>query len=228
MDMVACANSSWIIVVISIERWFAVCKPFQKLRLFTNYRIGMSILCLFIASVICFSYFPFTVAVMKSKTIEINNVTLIQEYKCDMIEEYTKHYKYLGFVSIVLIYFVPFIILAILNAMILHRLHVSPFNRQNKHAKTVHKRDLTKSDMKRDDTMESSFIIANPQANLPVQKVSSLKTNHSKNDRSLSITLLTVSITFMILTFPFQIRLKKLHLFTLFFFNFNYFLVKKF
>ena len=64
VDMVACANSSWIIIIISIERWFAVCKPWQKSRVFTNNRVGIALLCLFIISVVIFAYFPFSMGVV--------------------------------------------------------------------------------------------------------------------------------------------------------------------
>ena len=203
--MVACANSSWIIVVISIERWFAVCKPFQKSRLFTKKRVASAILCLFIASLIFFSYFPFIVSVIKSNSTTgtttnetFNNYSTEYEYKCDMIEKYTKHYKYLGFVSIILIYFVPFFILAILNAIILCRLRVSPFKTK---LNLIVKNKILKNNETQIKELETKR--RNSLVLIALQKMTS---NGSKNDRSLHVTLLSVSITFMILTFPFQFR----------------------
>ena len=154
IDMVASANSSWIIIVISIERWLAVCRPFQKSRVFTNKRVIIIMFCLFIASLICFSYLPFVVALTKSNSTSeffsdnnINNSTEF-EYKCDTIEEYTKYYKYFGFVATILINFVHFFTLAILNAIIICRLRAGRFKNQNNVVNNT-KKNVNKSSQKR-------------------------------------------------------------------------------
>lgn len=236
VDMVACANSSWIIILISIERWFAVCKPWQKSRVFTNYRVGVALLTLFLISVVLFSYFPFSMVVSK-------NESLNKDFELECKINHAKYYKYLGFISILLIYFFPFVILAILNAMILYRLRVSPFSSKlvtlrnksfNKSLKVSSIKSKNSSKKKKEAILTNN---ENPSSNLigasvaasvgtsvslanPVstnnntqvasaslaQTVIPIQTTNSKNDRSLSITLLTVSITFVVLTFPFQIN----------------------
>ena len=128
----------------------------------------------------------------------LNNYSTEYEYKCDMIEKYTKHYKYLGFVSIILIYFVPFFILALLNAMILCRLRVSPFKAK---LNLIVKNKILKNNETQNKELETKR--RNSLVLIALQKMTS---NGSKNDRSLHVTLLSVSITFMILTFPFQFR----------------------
>jgi hypothetical protein len=210
VDMIACANSSWIIVVISIERWFAVVKPWQKSRVFTNKRVGIAILCLFLASIVLFSYFPFSMALAENKNYRNYSDKSDEQFKyeCGIKKNFEKIYEYLGFVSIILIYFLPFITLAILNAMILHRLRVSPFSNKQL-TLTRHKSFKRSNNSCKQKKKSEKNTASNLEKNSVTQSVvttQSQPVSNCKNDRSLSVTLLTVSVTFMILTFPFQIH----------------------
>lgn len=60
VDLVSCANSSWIILLISTERWFAVCQPWQKNAIFTSRMVKRTLLIILIASLCLFAYFPFS------------------------------------------------------------------------------------------------------------------------------------------------------------------------
>lgn len=51
LDLVFCASSSWIIIFISTERWFAVYKPFKKSRIFTNVRVAWTLLIIFLMGI---------------------------------------------------------------------------------------------------------------------------------------------------------------------------------
>ena len=222
-DLVLCANSSWIIVLISVERWFAVCRPWEKARLFTTQRVGVALASIFLFSTLFFLYFPFSLT-LKTHANSAKECRI----------EYEKAYNIFGTLSVILVYVMPFILLALLNAMIIFRLRLRPF-------KAPKVRKAPKLTKKSNTTLNASFTEANPpsmagndersvnneqnndaataatgkgspnKANgdgTPVKikksKSHSLSTSNSKTDRNLSITLVTVAITFMILTFPFQ------------------------
>lgn len=58
VDLVSCANSSWIIILISTERWFAVCRPWHKNAIFTSRMVARTIVSIFLVSTVLFAYFP--------------------------------------------------------------------------------------------------------------------------------------------------------------------------
>ena len=66
-DLVSCANSSWIILLISIERWFAVCRPWHKNQIFTSRMVTRTLLFIFFASIVLFVYFPLSLRLDSDK-----------------------------------------------------------------------------------------------------------------------------------------------------------------
>ena len=200
LDLVFCANSSWIIILISTERWFAVYKPWQKSKVFTNSRVAYTLLSLFLLAIVIFISIPLSMHI-----VEKDN-----KFECIIISE--QAYYIIGILSILLVYVIPFIILAILNAMIINRLRIRPFSLsyQQNRSFTVsskcslkRKRHSSKQPM---EIMEQADEMASLKKNQTIYKksISNVQYNNTKNDRNLSITLVTVAITFMILTFPFQ------------------------
>ena len=184
VDLVSCANSSWIIILISTERWFAVCKPWQKNKIFTTFTVKIILFIIFITSTLLFSYFPIIVGRIKNE--------------CHI--EHQQIYFIFGTLSVILVYFLPFFILAFLNAMIIVRLRHRPFQKK---FMTVKKFPVSKKSPdtvnKNNSTNEIPMLDETPQTfNLSAVPI------NSSNDQNLSITLVTLAITFMILTFPFQ------------------------
>ena len=217
VDLVFCAYSSWIIVLISTERWFAVCKPWQKSRVFTNTRVVVTLLCLFAFSLLMFIFFPISI---HREIIEEGSL-----YTCDVL--YKKIYKFFGIFSILLVYVFPFFILAFLNIMIILRLRLRPFkiksiNLKKNKDKRLSTFSLKNNEINNDKSNNTSNSNTNSKINIRDTKIELTNSNNlattcsalnntqsnqlanSKNDRNLNITLVTVAITFMILTFPFQ------------------------
>ncbi len=64
LDLVFCAHSSWIIILISTERWFAIYKPFKKARIFTNSRVAWTLLILFLLGTVVFIRIPLSMHLM--------------------------------------------------------------------------------------------------------------------------------------------------------------------
>lgn len=190
-DLVSSSNSSWIIILISFERYYAVCKPWEKQRKFTNKRVIFIILALFLFSLVFFSYFPFSLHLIK--TTHPNGSTLKE---CQLSNENV--YYIFGFISVVIVYILPFFVLFYLNLMIVFKLRVRPFNARSVSIKRE------KSNSKR-TTDISEFSLSQTDFSSPSQLNINSSQNQSKNDRNLSITLVTVAFTFMILTFPFQV-----------------------
>jgi hypothetical protein len=132
-DLVLCANSSWIIILISSERWFAVCKPWIKSRLFTNKRVAITLVCILLTSLVSFIYFPLSLHVepianvqskshIQSEKSEQQAIT----YECKI--HLNRIYTIFGSLSVLIVYVVPFITLALLNTMIIMRLRLRPFS----------------------------------------------------------------------------------------------------
>lgn len=186
VDLVSCANSSWIIILISSERWFAVCKPWQKNKIFTSCMVKKTLVAIFIASILLFVYFPICV--------RLNDV------ECEI--EHKEIYSIFGTLSVILVYVLPFFILAFLNIMIIVRLRQRPFQKKT----TNLRRKLSAAVPKNSKGHQANEVQGSEetQNNNNQQLLASIVTNNSKNDQNLSITLVTLAITFMILTFPFQ------------------------
>lgn len=147
----------------------------------------------------------------------------------------------MGTVSVILVYVMPFFMLAILNVMIIIRLKQRPFQsasisasrpsimpsrsqRSPSQANTagfqtgggllmpnsstfdeLSSTNGVGSSLRRPSEFRASITTTPPLINHPSTATSFAATsNTSKNDRNLSITLVTLAITFMIFTFPFQ------------------------
>jgi len=200
LDLVFCAHSSWIIILISTERWFAVYKPFKKARIFTNSRVAWTLLVLFLLGTVVFVRIPLSMHLVAADPA---NRTTVCGIRLKTV------YTLFGSLSIVLIYVLPSIILAILNVMIIVRLRIRPFSKSSVQMRRSTGRSL---DRQRRDTfrlrqqsvpeLASEADVSQPGH----QPRNSSNGGHinSKNDRNLSITLVTVAIVFMILTFPYQ------------------------
>ncbi|RNA29338.1 G-coupled receptor -like protein [Brachionus plicatilis] len=191
-DLISSSNSSWIIILISLERWYAVCKPWEKQRKFTNKRVLFIISALFLFSLAFFSYFPFSLHLTEST---YPDGTMVKE--CQLSNE--NIYYIFGFISVVIVYILPFFVLFYLNLMIVFKLRLRPFTARSistKREKSTLKKITEISEHSLSQTDASSPGQLNPSSSLQ---------NQSKNDRNLSITLVTVAFTFMILTFPFQV-----------------------
>lgn len=186
-DIVFCFMSAWITILISVERWLAVHKPWKKTKLFTKTRTILTILCLFIFACILAIFFPLTV-----KTSSNQN----REFVCDKNNK--TMYVTFGFISISLIYFVPFIILAVLNTKTIWALQKRPFKRRNSIQFEAHQPQLT--------VILHSHSSDNMKRQLsPQTKCQPMVLCYAKNDRNLTVTLLAVGITYMVLTFPYQL-----------------------
>jgi hypothetical protein len=131
-DLVFSANSSWTIIVISLERWFAVWRPWQKAKQFTNKRMKITIAALFLLSTLMFAYFPLSLRVARiedpaqNHVYYINNVTWVHTSECKI--DYERIYYFMGTMSVLAVYVAPFFILAILNIMIIIKLRQRPFS----------------------------------------------------------------------------------------------------
>lgn len=199
IDVIFSANSSWIIVLISSERWYGIYRPFKKSRKFTNARVGSTLVVIFILSLIVFLPLPFAFhRIVTDDNIEI----------CQLNSE--RIYVLFGILSIILIYVIPSIILAILNTMIVMRLRVRSFNltsvvmerkdtiKQQRSQSTKEQQLKTNTDVS--DLNEFSIDCTSMQTSDQGKTMST----QAKNDRNLSISLVIVTMVFVILTFPFQ------------------------
>ena len=215
-DLIFSANSSWIIILISVERWFAVWRPWQKAKQFTNKRMKIIILILFIFSTIVSAYFPLSIRnVNIEETVKSENKLKAKpthNYECRIYRDDV--YSLMGTASVLLIYVIPFFLLAILNIMIIIKLRQRPLRAQLRNQKMITESLIKKNNSDSCQPKASSTIgtlVSNladsSNANNLVNSETSCenhKINNSKNDQNLSITLVTVAVTFMILTFPFQ------------------------
>jgi hypothetical protein len=253
-DLILSANSSWTIILISSERWFAVWRPWQKAKQFTNKRMKLTILGLFVLSTGLFAYFPLSLRVTKIENSTAEASSLNETYyaawphhsECKIYRG--EIYSFMGSVSVLLVYVVPFFLLAILNIMIIIKLQQRPFHSKVVKSKTIARKASTAfqamnvigtSMLQTNETITMNQVTANnatsnsgpssggdsdqkqprngssaleaivshltslpPSDQLP--KTSIQLVNSSKNDQNLSITLVTVAVTFMVLTFPFQ------------------------
>lgn len=188
-DLVSSSNSSWIIILISFERYYAVCKPWEKQRKFTKKRVIFIIFILFLFSLVFFSYFPFSLHLSESL-----HMSKTLERECQLSNE--NIYYIFGFISVLIVYILPFFILFYLNLMIVFKLRLRPFS-----ARSVSIKREKSSSKRTVDTSEYSL----SQTDFSTSTNANFSVNQSKNDRNLSITLVTVAFTFMVLTFPFQV-----------------------
>lgn len=137
-----------------------------------------------------------------------------------------KIYSIFGTLSVILVYVLPFLILAVLNLMIIVRLRQRPFQTTSSSSTTgainnVHRVSSVNNSFAAMTTTAttitnrpSHLLVPNCIADelsststpvAPSTMTSSCTNNYSsKNDRNLSITLVTLAVTFMIFTFPFQ------------------------
>lgn len=194
-DLISSSNSSWIIILISIERWYAVCRPWEKQRKFTNKRVIITLVFLFMFSLVFFSYFPYSLHLVKI----YDDKHELQGLECQLGNE--NAYYIFGFISVVIVYILPFLILFYLNLMIIFKLRLRPFKTSSVSTKKA------KNTLKHNTEISEYSVSQNDISNIrkPSIKSRNCQYNYSKNDRNLSITLVTVAFTFMILTFPFQV-----------------------
>ena len=214
------ANCSWIIILISVERWVAVCKPWQKARLFTNKRVAMALICIFLSSLILFIYFPFSLHIIKTESEEFAFMNITEAdttYECKI--KYENLYNSFGTVSVLLVYIIPYFVLTILNIMIIIKLQLRPLARMKNTATIRSNTDLTVK-YRKSETDNTDVNLLSVPSQIVTQETNSTKNflsshlsasnnflqqfSFSRIDRSLSISLVTVAITFIILTCPFQ------------------------
>nr|QVK45779.1 G protein-coupled receptor [Proales similis] len=200
VDLVFCAICSWTIILISMERWFAVCRPWLKTTVFTNRRMLLAILSILTLSILMFVYFPLSLRIV---TVETAFNQTIKE--CQIVHD--KVYEGFGIVSIFAVYVIPFILLAILNFMIIFKLRqrASKFNKRFNTATSMNNRSTMASGNLR-PSQSTEVQISLTSSNSATTIKTSVTANYSKADHNLSITLVTVALTFMVLTFPFQLN----------------------
>ena len=192
MDLIFSANSSWIIILISTERWFAIYRPFSKPRIFTNVRVTWALIILFILSLFTFIALPLSIHLKSDK--------LTNKTECEI--KFPNQYKVFGVASITLTYVVPSVILAILNIMIIIRLRDRSLHSTSIKARHRQREQLQSGNEFSMD--ESPDINAKISTRSEASKSKSIRNLSQKNDRNLSISLVILAIVFMILTFPFQ------------------------
>ena len=180
-DLIFSANSSWIMILISIERWFAVCRPWEKSQKFTKKRLYVTLSVQFMVSTLLFAYFPLSLRVTKIKSLpgslNTNATTSANLNECSIY--FYKIYSLMGTFSVLIVYVIPFFLLIFLNAMIIVHLRSRPF--QNR--------------------LEAGYNKVGKNENLQ----SSLNdTSNSKTSQNVNVTLVTVACCNLILTFPFQ------------------------
>lgn len=165
-----------------------MCRPWEKQRKFTNKRVAITLILLFLFSTLLFLYFPLSLRISSVKTPN-KDLNLTETFYNECQIYHVKTYSFFGIISVLLVYVVPFFILAILNIMIIIKLRLRPFQ-----SKFV-------SHKKPSQSYQNEIGDPNTNTGFVYQVV---QFNQSKNDRNLSITLVTVAVTFMMLTFPFQ------------------------
>jgi hypothetical protein len=196
-DLIMCANSSWLMILISLERWFAVCRPWEKTSRFTAPRLRLAILSHFCLSILLFVYFPLSLHITKiSDPVAFESINSsgnatgmrIHYYECKITHE--KIYDTMGTVSVLLVYVVPFFLLSVLNVQIIIGLQQRRFQ------------PALLSNLK--------MLALNPAANnnnnaeeMGLQ--AGVKSSATKNNRHLSITIVVVACCNLIFTFPFQL-----------------------
>ena len=205
-DLITCANCSWIMVLISAERWFSVCRPFIKSRFFTYKNAFIYLFTIFLTSLILFLYFPFSLRITE---IESN----VKE--CKIVYKFV--YNLFGLFSVLIVYFLPYFILIFLNLMIVLKLRLRPFTKgySPSHNRNIEIYKATKStsdeaelkDLKESLSFTGMSNITGPMFAMEIGPYSAKKGKMNKTlktDRNLSITLVTVALTYIILTLPFQ------------------------
>jgi hypothetical protein len=221
MDLVSCGNSSWIIILISTERWYAVCKPWQKNTMFTNRRVCWALFVIFIFSLLAFLYFPISLGLVPASAAN-GTTTLLSanmsatKMECQVL--YEQIYFIFGAISVLMVYVIPFFVLAFLNVMIIIKLRARPLKKHSRAATVAIRRKSTqKSDECEGLNNNGGRGSCNNGKQLTQQQVAAA--NSSKNERNLNITLVTLAITFMILTFPFQVYWMYENVYIIFFSN---------
>lgn len=210
-DLILSANSSWTIILISVERWFAVWRPWEKSTKFTNRRMRITLLGLFALSLALFSYFPLSLQITQVPGDAAHNSTSLNECNIQM----PRLYSLMGIVSVLLVYVVPLVILAFLNVMIIHKLRQRPFRTLTQTSKSrssshvANEMALVVNATTTTNNPENHVV--SDQLTVPTSELLSEKSkkmsstnNTSKADQNLSITLVTVAVSFMILILPFQ------------------------
>jgi hypothetical protein len=193
-DLILCANSSWIMILISLERWFAVCRPLEKTSRFTANRLRFAIVSQFLASAALFAYFPLSLHVTKSTPMlnystmmivdnDSAKISSLRDHECEIIHD--RIYSLMGTVSVLMVYVIPFFLLAGLNTHLIIGL-------RKRHFQSVSKSS---------SNLKLVALATNPE-DPGLQNV--VKTSVS-NSRNLSMTLVVVSCCNLILTIPFQL-----------------------
>jgi hypothetical protein len=204
-DLITCANCSWIMVLISFERWFSVCRPFIKSRLFTYKNAFIYLFTIFISSLLLFLYFPFSLRIIESE--------LSHAKECKIVYKFV--YNLFGLFSVLIVYFLPYLILIILNVMIVLKLRLRPLTKSYSTSKNQKleaiKAPKSTNDFELKDLKESLSLTG--MSNLtdiytmeldPITIKKRRMNKTLKTDRNLSITLVTIALTYVILTVPFQ------------------------
>jgi hypothetical protein len=185
-DLVLCGSSAWLVILVSLERWFSVLKPWIKNSYFKSNYVAFYILAIFLLSSLAHSYVPFVM------TLETNqNVT-----HCNTKSKGI--YTHLGTFSVLIVYFIPFITIGVLNAQLIKRLYL-----RSKNAASLSTRRNSVVRARRQTLSTSSAQVLTKQ----ISKNNSFR-NHlscSSNDRNLSITLVIMALSYALLTMPFQI-----------------------
>lgn len=184
-DLVFCGSSAWLIILVSLERWFSVLKPWIKNTYFKANYVTFYILAIFLLSAIAHSYVPFVM------TLETHH----NETQCNTKSKGI--YNHLGTFSVFIVYFIPFVTIGILNTQIIKRLYM-----RSKNAASLSTRRNSIARARRQTLVKSSSqqISKATFTNSFRNQLSS-----SSTDRNLSITLVIMALTYALLTMPFQI-----------------------
>jgi growth hormone secretagogue receptor len=200
-DLVFGFMSAWITILISVERWFAVCRPWKKAQYFTKKHTLLAILFLFIFACSLALFFPLTV--QNGFDEDFNPVCKRGSKDVHLV---------FGFISIALVYFIPFFVLAILNSQTMWTLKkrstLSAFKYRKEKMKTTKRKIPANTKL---CCLGKDRIDLDGTENIPMSSKLGNKTSTfeirscSRKERNLTITLLVIGITYMLLTLPYQI-----------------------
>ena len=196
IDLVLCANLSWIILLISAERWFSAFKPLQKTLIFTKKRILSFLAVLFVLTLFLFVYFPFALHV------DVVNDSSSNLKECKI--HYEKLYNAFGLASVVIVYIIPYLVLLFLNIMVIIKLRSSgkirvlKINNNNplwyKNG-SLSSRECSQERVSRNNRQSFVSFFTNKM----------MRNRQTKKDLNINITLISISLTFIILTSPYQV-----------------------
>ncbi|CAF3624357.1 unnamed protein product [Rotaria socialis] len=177
-DLLLTALSSYSVLCISVERWFSVCMPFKNARYVNFKTVLLTVISYRGASAPAQNYTSVSTFVSLWLPFTVNYTW--EQRKCELLRPTV--YKVCGIISIIVTHIVPFVFLVILDILIVHRLKTNHY----------------------DTSMQHSVL---PKNNRTATNSSTRKRikRQGNVDRNITFMLITVGVTFMVMTFPYPI-----------------------